>query len=87
MSVELIKYAMQLKLVQTASKSRVSTPPPFFVILEVKKKIEPHYFVVVRPNQNRQKKSDLVFKSYRSQFGDVSHPTIIPNPCCFGPSS
>ena len=49
---------MQLKPVQKASKSRVSTPPPpVFVILEGKK-IEPHYFVVVRPqsNQNQQKK-------------------------------
>ena len=47
---------MQLKQLQKASKSRVSTPPPVFVILEVKK-IEPHYFVVVRPqiNQNQQK--------------------------------
>ena len=47
---------MQLKQVQKASKSRVSTPPPIFVIIEVKK-IEPHYFVVVRPqsNQNQQK--------------------------------
>ena len=46
---------MQLKQLQKASKSRVSTP--VFVILEVKK-IEPHYFVVVRPqsNQNQQKK-------------------------------
>ena len=67
---------MQLKPVQKASRSRVSNPPPVFVILEVKK-IEPHYFVVVRPqsNQNQQKKSDLAFKSYGSQFGDVSHPT------------
>ena len=48
---------MQLKPVQKASKSRVSTPPPVFVILEGKT-IEPHYFVVVRPqsNQNQQKK-------------------------------
>ena len=47
---------MQLKPVQKASKSRVSNPPPVFVILEVKK-IEPHYFAVVRPqsNQNQQK--------------------------------
>ena len=47
---------MQLKQVQKASKSRVSTPPPIFVIIEVKK-IAPHYFVVVRPqsNQNQQK--------------------------------
>ena len=47
---------MQLKLVQKAIKSRVSAPPPVFVILEVKK-IEPHYFVVFRPqsNQNQQK--------------------------------
>ena len=47
---------MQLNPVQKASKSRVSNPPPVFVILEVEK-IEPHYFVVVRPqsNQNQQK--------------------------------
>ena len=38
MSVELIKYAMQLKLVQTASKSRVSTPPPVFCDFGGKKK-------------------------------------------------
>ena len=52
----LIKHAMQLKPVQKASKSRVSNPPPVFVILEVKK-IEPNYFVVVRPqsNENLQK--------------------------------
>ena len=36
-SVGLIKHAMQLKPVQKASKSRVSNPPPVFVILEVKK--------------------------------------------------
>ena len=52
----LLKHAMQLKPVQKASKSRVSNPPLIFVILKVKK-IEPNYFVVVRPqsNQNQQK--------------------------------
>ena len=55
-SAGLIKYAMLLKPLQTASKSRVSNPPPRFLNLEVKK-IEPHYFVVVHPqsNQNQQK--------------------------------
>ena len=70
---------MQLKPVQRASRSSVSNTPARFCNFRGKQNCTPFFCGSSTPKKLKSaRKSDLAFKSYGSQFGDVSHPTKLP---------